>query len=350
MIEAIIINAGANGVCSQSVTASSTIAAAAPMAISRIGRMRDNQASDQRPAAILPNAPITWVIVTRMPAAAGDQCRATISQVGTNVHNICCGITSKTLTAWTRARNELSRYGFRRCAGAVVPVVDGAGGSITPNTTAARPIAVTTAGTASAAATEWLAAMTGMVSAQTPMPSGCAVCRIPIAVPRNSGGNHPTTMRPLAPLAAPEPTPAMNRQAAIATYDAWAAAVIAAADVPTRVMETEISRIVRSPYRSRSVPQPTIAIMRPIVGIVASTEAWASDMPCWVCSAGMRYATPPTTTAVVIAATNEHASMVQRLVLLMVDVVVIADLLRVCPGSEDQVASPHISSRSQIMR
>jgi hypothetical protein len=53
--------------------------------------------------------------------------------------------------------------------------------------------------------------VTGTTNAASPMPSGSAVCRIPIAVPRPCGGNHPTTSRPLAELVLAAPTPATNQ-------------------------------------------------------------------------------------------------------------------------------------------
>jgi hypothetical protein len=54
------------------------------------------------------------------------------------------------------------------------------------------------AGKSNAARNPHLAASGGSASAATITPSGCAVCRAPIARPRRSAVNHPMTIRPLA--------------------------------------------------------------------------------------------------------------------------------------------------------
>ena len=68
-------------------------------------------------------------------------------------------------------------------------------------------------GTSSAARSPSASAVTGMMNAASPIPSGRAVWRMPIAVPRRWGGNQPTTSRPLAELVLAAPIPATSHHA-----------------------------------------------------------------------------------------------------------------------------------------
>jgi len=87
---------------SASVSASSTMDAAAAAAMIRMGRNRAPIRSDHRPAATRPNAPRIWVTVTRAPADAADHPRSLISHTSEKVHTNACGTTSSTDTAWMR--------------------------------------------------------------------------------------------------------------------------------------------------------------------------------------------------------------------------------------------------------
>src|SRR6516165_768067 len=119
------------------------------------------------------------------------------------------------------------RYGLAKCeAGASDR--GGRGGSSTPR-------AVTTAATRHAAAgnnravdTPEDSANLGITKAPKPTPRGCAVCRIPITSPRCSGGNQPTTNRPLAELELAAAMPPSNRNAPTTTNECAHAAAKAA--------------------------------------------------------------------------------------------------------------------------
>ncbi|GFG64124.1 hypothetical protein MKUB_16140 [Mycobacterium kubicae] len=67
-------------------------------------------------------------------------------------------------------------------------------------------------------------ASSGITMAPKAMPSGWAVCRIPIARPRCSGGNHPDTSRPPALLQLAAAMPPKNRKTPIITRECMDAA------------------------------------------------------------------------------------------------------------------------------
>ena len=69
------------------------------------------------------------------------------------------------------------------------------------------------------------------VSAAQAMPSGSDICRMPMARPRRSGGNHPTTTRPLAAFAEAAAVPPSSRKTAVAVSDPARAAPTPAAAV-----------------------------------------------------------------------------------------------------------------------
>src|SRR5262245_16109121 len=100
--DATTISATLTGEPSQSVRASTPIAADAASAMERIGLSRELTMSDQRPTAIRPAAPSSWATVTITPADAADQPRSVISHTSVNVHTTTCGTTSRTDTAWMR--------------------------------------------------------------------------------------------------------------------------------------------------------------------------------------------------------------------------------------------------------
>ena len=95
----------------------------------------------------------------------------------------------------------------------------GRGGSITATAHTTADTAHTTAGNNSATETPWLSASRGITKAPNPTPSGWAVCRMPITRPRCSGGNHPTTNRPLAELLLAAAIPPSSRNAPTATSE-----------------------------------------------------------------------------------------------------------------------------------
>ena len=188
------------------------------------------------------------------------------------------------------------------------------GGSAMTTATNTAANDVTTRGTAKPAVTPKVSASTGIVNAQTPMPNGCAICRTPIAVPRRSGGNHPTTMRPPAPLVAAEVIPATSRHAPRITVGASKALARQADPVAATVNVSDSSKMRRSPKRSSATPQAMVASSRPTMGTAARVEAAVSDIPSDRCSSGIRKAIPLTTHVVAIAAVREAASIARRLV------------------------------------
>ena len=84
----------------------------------------------------------------------------------------------------------------------------GTRGSTTTNATATAATATRAVGSQMAAGTPCRSATTEMPIAATPTPTGCAICRTPIASPRRCGGNQPTTTRPLAALVQAAAAPA----------------------------------------------------------------------------------------------------------------------------------------------
>ena len=219
------------------------IAAAAAMI--RMGRRRAPIVSDHRPAAIRPSAPRICETVTRTPAAAGDHPCSLIIHTSAKVHTSACGTTSSTETAWMRHSVCEPRYGLARSCGEA-SARGGRGGSVTASrhTTAAR--AHTAAGNSRAAPMPRPCANCGITSAPKPTPSGWAVWRIPIARPRCSAGNHPTTSRPLAELLLAAAIPPRNRKAATTTSEWDSAAPNAAAAVSAEPTHSTN----RSPARS----------------------------------------------------------------------------------------------------
>ena len=129
-----------------------------------------------------------------------------------------------------RHNTDDPRYGLARSASAA-SCRGGRGGSITATAHTGPDTAHTTAGNKSAADTPWLSARRGITKAPNPTPSGCAVCRMPITRPRCSGGNHPTTSRPLAELLLAAAMPPSRRNAPTATSECTNAAANAAAAV-----------------------------------------------------------------------------------------------------------------------
>ena len=158
-------------------------------------------------------------------------------------------------------------------------------------TTAATAHAIV--GTQSAACTPDASATTAIEIAATPTPTGCAICRMPIARPRRSGGNQPTTTRPLAALVLAAAAPARNRVRTSSTRPPDSALATPA----TVVALSPVSSTNRSPRRSVTAPHATSDTITPMVGAAATRPAWARVIPSWSCSAGIRNAGPCIITA-----------------------------------------------------
>ncbi|OBF91383.1 hypothetical protein A5791_15130 [Mycobacterium sp. 852002-51163_SCH5372311] len=72
----------------------------------RTGRIRDPTRSDQRPAMTRPSAPSSCESVTKLPAAATDQCRFLISQTSMKVTVTVWGIIISADTTWMRQSTD----------------------------------------------------------------------------------------------------------------------------------------------------------------------------------------------------------------------------------------------------
>ena len=207
---AAIMIATARGVSSS--TPRATIVTSAATATMRIGPSRLPTRSDHQPTPMRAAAPSSWVEATSAPAAVVDHCRSSMSHTSMYVHTVICGMTRSIDATWMRPRRELPRYGLASCPLSAASARLGRGGSTTRAATMTVVAAHTIAGMSRAARSPCASAVTGTMNAASPMPSGSAVCRIPIAVPRRWGGNQPTTSRPLAELVLAAPTPASSQK------------------------------------------------------------------------------------------------------------------------------------------
>ena len=136
-------------------------------------------------------------------------------------------------------------------------------------------------------------AVTAIVAAAMPMPSGVEVCRIPMASPRRCGGNHPITTRPLAALVLVEAAPARKRARPRRTGPP----ALAAATPRTAVATSPASRVSRSPRRSQSRPHATRVQAPPATGAAATRPASARLRSSRSTSDGIRKAGPVFMTA-----------------------------------------------------
>src|SRR4051794_18667546 len=162
-------------------------------------------------------------------------------------------------------------------------------------------------GTQMAACTPAPSATTAIEMAATPTPTGCAICRTPIASPRRSGGNQPTTTRPPAAFVLAAAAPARNS----VTTSSAVPPERAAASPAAVVAASPVRRGKRSPRRSATAPHATSVSITPSVGDAATRPASARVRPL-ACSAGMRNAGPCTITAVAAWASVLAASIAQR--------------------------------------
>ena len=174
------------------------------------------------------------------------------------------------------------------------------------HTTAA--IAQTAAGNSSAARTPWVWASCGITSAPTLTPNGWAVCRIPIATPRCSGGNQPTTRAPLAALLPAAAIPPRNSNADIITSEPDCAAANAA----KAVSAAPVASTSRSPRRSTAYPQAISVSTIPNAGIADTRPARARSTPGSERSVGIRKAAPLMNTLAHSVANKPTASIHQR--------------------------------------
>ena len=169
-------------------------------------------------------------------------------------------------------------------------------------TTTKAATAETTAiarGTENAADRPYACASSGIVMAATAAPTGCDICRIPMASPRRCGGNHPTTSRPLAEFPEAVAAPASSRNTAMAANESVNRIAVSA-----RAADTDPeTRTSFSLVRSTSQPHAMSAEAMPTDGIATRTPACVSDIPITVFMWGSRKPTP-TTNADPDAATN----------------------------------------------
>ncbi|SKV39209.1 Uncharacterised protein [Mycobacteroides abscessus subsp. massiliense] len=172
--------------------------------------------------------------------------------------------------------------------------------------------------------------MRGITSAPSATPSGCAIWRMPITVPRWLGGNHPTTTRPLAELHAAADAPPNSRKTPVSTNDGASAAANAARAVSAR----PLTNAIRSPNLSMSAPHAMSVSTIPKLGIADSSPALARSRPRSVCKAGMRNATPLMKTLAAAVDPREMASIAQR---------------RAVPTSSTRTMSAMVPHLSQIV-
>jgi hypothetical protein len=152
---------------------------------------------------------------------------------------------------------------------------------------------------------DWATA--GTVSAAIVTPSGWQTWRMPMARPRRSFENQPTTTLPLAELVLADAAPPSSRNTPSSTYPCDSSAPTAA-----RAVSASPPAITHfSPMRSVSAPQSTSVSTRPIVGMAASRPACARLSPRSVCSRGMRNAGVATKTVPKVCARTPRPSAVQ---------------------------------------
>src|SRR6478609_8150457 len=162
-------------------------------------------------------------------------------------------------------------------------------------------------GTHSAAETPCVSAITAIETAAMPTPIGWAICRTPMARPRRSGGNQPTTTRPLAAFVLAAAAPPSTSVSTSGARPSTRTLAKPASAVPVR----PVSSTKRSPRWSVTQPQATSVSMIPTDGAAATRPAAASVMPSR-CSVGMRNAGPCTMTALAACASVLAASIAHR--------------------------------------
>ena len=106
-------------------------------------------------------------------------------------------------------------------------------------------------------------------------PSGCALCRMPMASPRCRAGNQPRMSRPLAAYTDAPAAPASARQmpSGPSPWTALAASKMAPASASPAPSTS------RSPHRSAAAPQATRVSSSPAVGQATRMLACSRDSP-----------------------------------------------------------------------
>jgi hypothetical protein len=135
--------------------------------------------------------------------------------------------------------------------------------------------------------------------------------------PRWSGGNQPTTSRPLAELLLAAAMPPRSRRAPTTTSECDEAAANAAAAVSAEPTASTI----RSPTRSTTYPQAMRVTTMPKLGSDDIRPASARSSPSSACKVGIRKATPLMKTLAHRVAVNAIASMDHRRTVPMVLIV-----------------------------
>ncbi len=166
-----------------------------------------------------------------------------------------------------------------------------------------------TNGSTSAVRTPCVSVSSGTVTAASVTPSGCDICRMPIARPRRSFGNHPTTTRPLAAFVDALVMPAARNAN---PSSSGSPAVTHAATTVSVVSARPPAITTRSPTRSVTAPQAISVRTRPIVGAAANSPADANGIPC-ASRCGMSSAGADTTRVPAACAATPSASIVHAL-------------------------------------
>lgn len=142
-----------------------------------------------------------------MPATRAGKPREEIIHTSPNVDSANCGTTSSTDTAWMRHRTPW-RYGLSLAPSA--RALSGRGGSRMTTAHAAHATSTMAPPRTSAGSTAPPSTSGGTAIAAIAVPRGVHAWRMPIARPRRSFGNHPTTTRPLAAFVDAAPMPATS--------------------------------------------------------------------------------------------------------------------------------------------
>ncbi len=189
---------------------SASITTTAERATQRSGLSRLPTRSLSTPTPTRPSAPMNCPTPTSTPAARVDQCNSVTSQTSPKMESVNCGTTRRIDTRWMRHRNPLVRYGFG--VGATSAALGARGGFLTTSAHSTASAAVSTSERMNVADTPLSCAIVGTVRAARVTPSGWHIWRIPIASPRRSFGNQPTTTLPLAALVLADAAPPSSRK------------------------------------------------------------------------------------------------------------------------------------------
>ena len=189
------------------------------------------------------------------------------------------GTTSSALAAWIRHSTRLAgtgppwppRYGELPLEWA------GRGGRAGSRTATATSSAAARQNEPrkSRAADRLTAPAVGRTRAATATPSGCALCRMPMASPRWPAGNQPRMSRPLAAYTDAPAAPARARH----RPSAPSPCTMLPASRITPASARPVPSTSRSPQRSAAAPQATSVSSSPAVGQATSRPACSRDSP-----------------------------------------------------------------------